>query len=73
MSAAADTLPFPAYAGIWSHEEARAQEILQLGASACGATAVATVLRMLLPDPPPPAAVLAASIRRTRANDAPLA
>ena len=60
------------YAGLWTHGEARAQEILQLGASACGATAVATVLRQLLPDPPLPAAVLAASICRTRANDAPL-
>ena len=61
-----------AYAGVWTHEEAQAQEILQLGASACGATAVATVIRMLLPAPPSPQAVLAASTCRTRANDAPL-
>jgi hypothetical protein len=60
------------YAGLWTPAEARSREILQLGASACGATAVATVLRMLLRDPPPPEVVLAASTRRVRANDAPL-
>ena len=60
------------YVGVWTHEEAKAGEIRQLAASACGATAVATVIRMLLARPPAPEAVLAAATLRVRANDAPL-
>ena len=64
------------FVGCWTLAEAQQAAVEQIAASGCGATAVATVLRALLPpherghhtlD-----AVLAASTLRVRANDAPL-
>ena len=64
----------PGYVGLWTHAQARAQQVLQLAASACGATAVATALRALLPPgaAPSDARVLAACTLHPRANSAPL-
>jgi hypothetical protein len=64
------------FVGCWTLAEAQQAAVEQIAASGCGATAVATVLRALLP-PHELArhtmeALLAASTLRVRANDAPL-